>query len=297
LKKYISFDIGGTKVKHGLLLENGSILSKGNYDTHCTNLESFLKDIVDTINMYKKNHHIRGVGISLPGYINPATGYSELAGSVTALNNKNLKSLLEKKVSLRVEIENDGNCAALAEKISGNGKKCSDFICILLGTGIGGGIFINGKLLHGHSFRGGEFGYMITQAGREQCDIWHCNASTAALIHSYKKLKGISDSKNIKGETIFLEAVTDPSIKRLIDDWARNISYGIFNLAATLNPEKILIGGGVSSQQGLLSTIKNKLNQIHWWKDIQVPVERCKYQNDAGMIGALYHLLQKLNTE
>ncbi|MEY8193012.1 ROK family protein [Peribacillus simplex] len=294
MEKYICFDVGGTKVKHGLLLENGTILSQGSYSTPCTNLDKFIIKMVETINMYLRNNHVLGVAISLPGFINPNTGYSEQGGAVTALINQNLKNLLEAKVPLRVEIENDGNCAAIAEKTSGNAQNCTDFICVTIGTGIGGGIFVDGKLLHGHRFRGGEFGFMITQAnGKNFGDIWHSTGSTSALIRSYKKLKGISEYENVKGETVFSEATKSKSVKKLIDGWARNISYGIFNLAATLNPQKILISGGVSSQQDLLSTIKKQLDDLPWWNDIKIPVELCKYRNDAGMIGAMYHFIQK----
>ncbi|MBT2730357.1 ROK family protein [Bacillus sp. ISL-75] len=293
MKKYICFDIGGTKVKHGLLLENGTILSKDSYNTQCVNLEIFLEQMVETIKMYTTNNDVNGVAISLPGFINPHSGYSERAGAVTALDNQNLKTLLETRIPLQVEIENDGNCAALAEKISGNAQNCTDFICLTLGTGIGGGIFIDGKLLHGHSFRGSELGFIITQAGKYDGDILQSNASTTALIKSYKKLKGISEYEEINGEKVFLASVKHESVRRLIDDWAKNISYGIYNLAATLNPQKILIGGGVIAQQGLLSNIKNHLDQLYWWKDIKIPVESCKHQNDAGMMGALYHFIQK----
>lgn len=294
VKKYISFDVGGTNVKHGLLLEDGTILSQGSYSTPCTNLDKFIIKMVDTINMYLRNNHVLGVAISLPGFINPYTGYSEQAGAVTALINQNLKNLLEAKVPLLVEIENDGNCAAIAEKTSGNAQNCTDFVCVTIGTGIGGGIFVDGKLLHGHRFRGGEFGFMITQAnGKNFGHIWHSTGSTSALIRSYKKLKGISEYENVKGESVFSEATKSKSVKKLIDEWARNISYGIFNLAATLNPQKILISGGVSSQQDLLSTIKKQLEELPWWNDIKIPVELCKYRNNAGMIGAMYHLIQK----
>ena len=149
--------------------------------------------------MYSINNDVRGVAISLPGFINPNTGYSVHGGAITALINQNLKSLLEARVSLQVEVENDGNCVALAEKTSGNAQNCSDFICITIGTGIGGGIFVNGKLLHGHSFKGGEFGYMITQAnGKDFGKILHSTASTSTLINKYKKLKGINEHEKIK---------------------------------------------------------------------------------------------------
>ncbi|AGK54352.1 ROK family protein [Bacillus sp. 1NLA3E] len=107
MKKYIAFDVGGTEVKHGLLLGNGTILSKDSYDTQCNNLAIFLNDMEKTIKMYTRTHQVLGVAISLPGSINPYTGFSERSGSITALSNKNLKQLLEQRISLQVEIEND----------------------------------------------------------------------------------------------------------------------------------------------------------------------------------------------
>ncbi|MED4229206.1 ROK family protein [Neobacillus cucumis] len=293
MKKFIAFDIGGTKVKHGLLAENGKFLSKGIYDTPSENLDTFLKLMVDTIREYTIDTAVSGVAISLPGFIDPYTGYSEKAGAITVLNDQNLKRLLGTKISLPIEIENDGNCAAIAEKISGNAQDCKDFICVTVGTGIGGGIFINGKLLRGHAFKSGEFGFMITQSqGTEK--ILHTNASTTALINSYKRLKGMNEWQKVDGETILFETKNDYAVKQLVEDWTRSISYGIFNLAATLNPEKILIGGGIFTQPALIYLVNQHLEQLSWWKEIQIPIESCKHQNDAGMLGAMYYLKQKL---
>ncbi|MEH7119635.1 ROK family protein [Neobacillus vireti] len=294
MKKYISFDVGGTKVKHGLLLEDGTFLSKGSYKTPRKDLDEFLQKKIETIQMYLQDHQVMGVAISLPGFINPNTGYSEQAGAVTALINQNLKSLLESKVPLHVEIENDGNCAAIAEKISGNAKECNDFICVTIGTGIGGGIYVDGKLLHGHRFRAGEFGFMITQAqGKDIGPNLHSAASTSSLISAYRTLKGISENEYVNANTVFLAAEESKSVRRLIDVWARKISYGIFNLASTLNPQKILIGGGITEQKNLLSIITQQLNELPSWDEINIPVELCKHRNNAGMIGAMYHFRQK----
>ena len=293
MKKYISFDVGGTKVKHGLLLEDGTFLAKGSYKTPRKDLDIFLQKKIEIIQMYLQDQ-VMGVAISLPGFINPNTGYSEQAGAVTALMNQNLKRLLESKIPLRVEIENDGNCAAIAEKISGNAKECNDFICVTIGTGIGGGIYVGGKLLHGHRFRAGEFGFMITQAqGKDIGPNLHSAASTSSLISAYRTLKGISENEYVTANTVFLAAEESKSVRRLIDNWARKISYGIFNLASTLNPQKILIGGGITEQKNLLSIITQQLNELPSWDEINIPVELCKHRNNAGMIGAMYHFRQK----
>lgn len=293
MKKYISFDVGGTKVKHGLVLEDGSILSKGSYPTVCDDLEVFLVDMVKTITEYNEEHEVEGVAISLPGFINPSTGFSERAGSIIALDGKNLKELLEAIVPLRVEIENDGNCSALAERWSGNAVGCEDFICYTIGTGIGGGIMVNGKVVHGHTFRGGEFGFMLTEAGVKGKEMLHTNSSTTSLIKRYKKYKGMDEEVTVEGETIFAEAVENKEVDELINDWLQHISYGLFNLAVTLNPQKILIGGGVSARDGLIDQIKEKMEELEWWKFLKVEIAPCKHRNDAGMIGAVYHFMMK----
>ncbi|OIJ12072.1 hypothetical protein BKP37_14415 [Anaerobacillus alkalilacustris] len=293
MKKYISLDVGGTKVKHGLLTEEGTILSKGSYYTNCSELDTFVSDMIQTIIKYATTNEISGVAVSLPGYINPSTGYSEKAGSIIALDGQNLKKLLEDKIPYHVEIENDGNCAALAEKWNGHAQDCSDFIVVTIGTGIGGGIFVNGQILHGHSFRGGEFGFMITRGGMKN-DIMHFNASTSSLVQAYKQLKKIDKDEKVAGEVVFSKAIEEGDVQELINKWLESISFGIYNLAATLNPQKILIGGGVSARESLVGDISDQLGQLEFWNEVKVPIEACKHRrNDAGMIGALYHFIQE----
>lgn len=293
MKKYISFDVGGTKVKHGIVLEDGSILTKGSYSTNREDLEVFLVEMVKTITQYQEEHEVEGVAISLPGFINPSTGFAERAGAVISLDGKNLKELLEAIIPLRVEIENDGNCSALAEKWNGNAVGCEDFICYTIGTGIGGGIVVNGKVVHGHTFRGGEFGFMLTEAGEKGKEMLHSNSSTTSLISRYKNYKGIGKEVTVEGETIFAEALENKEVDDLINDWLKHISYGLFNLAVTLNPQKILIGGGVSARDGLIEQIKEKLEELEWWSFLKVEIAPCKHRNDAGLIGAVYHFMTK----
>ncbi len=293
MKKYISFDVGGTKVKHGIVLEDGTIVTKGSYSTTCDDLEVFLVDMVKMIMEYKEAHEVEGVAISLPGFINPSTGFAERAGAITALDRKNLKELLEAMVPLRVEIENDGNCSALAERWSGNAVGCDDFICYTIGTGIGGGIMVNGKIVHGHTFRGGEFGFMLTQADVRGKEMLHTNSSTTSLIKRYREYKGLEKDVKVEGESIFSEAAENQEVDQLIHDWLEHISYGLFNLAVTLNPQKILIGGGVSAREGLIEQIQEKLEELEWWGFLKVEIAPCKHRNDAGMIGAVYHFMNK----
>jgi beta-glucoside kinase len=287
MKKYIVFDVGGTKVKHGLIGEDGRFLEKSAYPTEREDLDRFVADMVEAIRRYRDAHAVEGIAISLPGYINIDTGYSEKAGAVTALHKKNLKEILEERVHLPVEIENDGNCAAIAEKVSGNAQDCDDFICMTIGTGIGGGIYLNGDIYRGRRFMAGEYGMMITYLDGGTMRNMHETSGTASLVFQYRQLKNLQEP--VEGEKIFAEAKTDPDVKALLDRWIGHIARGVYNLVVTLNPEKMLIGGGVSAQPYLIEEINRQLEGYEFWEDFKIPVVPCKYRNDAGMLGAFYH--------
>lgn len=290
---YVVFDVGGTKTKHGVMDRNGELITSGDYVTNCRQLEPFLEDMENVVKEYQRTWDIKGIAMSLPGFVDSQTGYTEFAGAIIALNGQNVKTLLEEKTSLRVEVENDANCAALAEKFSGHAKECDSFICMTLGTGVGGGIFAGGELVRGASFRGGEFGMMLTETENGQFTTLNSSASTAGLIRSYKEQQGIPQSQQIDGQEIFEKAKHDPAIEKMIDQWYKRIAIGIYNVATVLNPEKILIGGGVSARPDLIPNIEKHLHTLHAWKNIQVTLETCYYFNQAGMMGALYHFLIK----
>lgn len=292
MDKYIAFDVGGTNVKHALLFEDSNIINNGKYKTDCTDLAAFLDGMFHTILTYKKKHDIKGIAISLPGYINPKTGYSENAGFIEALHNQNIKKMLEEKLGIAVTVENDGNCAALAEKWNGNAVECKNFICMTIGTGIGGGIMINDALLHGARFKGGEFGHMYIQTKDGLKENLHKSASTSALISAYRQLKQLNLSEKVDGEEIFKEAESNKEVQKVMQQWYKNISYGVFNLAVTFNPEKILIGGGVSERNELIYHVVKHLETIPRWEEFKVPIDACKHKNNAGVIGALHHFLK-----
>ncbi|GLC89554.1 ROK family protein [Lysinibacillus piscis] len=287
MTKYIVFDCGGTKIKHGIINANGELLTKDAYKTVRDNLAVFLDNMLLTIRNYQQNHDIAGIAISMPGYVDIDTGYLERAGAITALDGQNMKQLLEAEFSLPVEIENDGNCVALAEKISGNAQECQNFVCMTIGTGIGGGLYLNGDIYRGYRYRAGEYGAMLTAFHSECMLDMHVTASFSKLLFTYKAYKKVQG--HVEGAQIFAEAMTDTAVKELVDQWIQHISRGVYNLAVTLNPEKILIGGGVSAQTYLLEEINRQLEKYELWQAFKIPVEPCHYRNDAGLLGAFYH--------
>lgn len=293
---YIAFDVGGTYVKHGVITEGGKILVKDKYPTDCEDSDNFLESIKGVIEEYSKEYNIEGIAMAMPGIIDVNTGHMKEAGAVFSLYGKNMKELLKKVTDLPVEIENDANCVALAEKFNGNAVECTDFICMTIGTGIGGGIVLNDRIHHGRGFIGGEFGHMRINSINPQENL-HENCSTSALIHMYKKYADIDASEVVSGKEVFEAANKDEGVAAILNKWYENISLAIFNLSVTLCPEKILIGGGVSERKEFLDRIEDYLKEYEKWNNIDVKLGICKHKNDAGMLGALYHLLSRKNKD
>lgn len=295
MKEYLALDIGGTNVKYGIVNEIGEVVKKGVYDTVVETEEKFIGDIINVFNQYK-NKNLEGLAISMPGFIDGKNGIPSVCYAINVMEGKEMKKILEEKTGIRVEVENDGKCVALAEKFTGNAIECSDFICLTIGTGIGGGIFLNNKLIRGNTFSAGEFGFMINRditKDNEDFQTFSENSSTNSLIRRYKKYKNIDDNIIVEGKEVFENAKVDKNIEVIIKDWLKSLALGIFNLSATLNPEKILIGGGISSKEGIVEDILGELNNIKYWNDVKCKIELCKHKNDAGLIGAVYNFCNR----
>ena len=290
MRKIISIDVGGTFIKYGLVDEAGNVLCKNKMETIQKTAEGFVNELCEIANLYKEHKDILGIAISMPGFINNIEGIPLVCSVLRFIEGYKLQEELSLRTNLKVRIENDANCVALAEKFSGNARECEDFICITIGTGIGGGIYLNNKLIRGKQFKGGEFCYMITKdkAGYQKLNE---NSSMTALIKMYKEYKKISDTEKVLGSDIFKEAEKDEDIKAIINEWYGNIARMIYNVSSMLNPEKILIGGGVSAREELISELQNALNEIPWWKHVSCTIEKCKHENDAGLIGAAYNFI------
>ena len=287
METVVCFDIGGTAVKYGLLDLNGKILEKSSFDTNIKDSQEILNNMSKIINNYIVNKNVVGISISSPGFVNTNTGEIVDGTIIEGFIGLNIKKYFEDKYKLPVAVDNDANCATIAEHKLGNGTDCKNMVCVTIGTGIGGGIYINNKLLRGSTFQGGEFGFMRCNEKGMYSNI----ASTLALIKEYMKYKNLD--KAVDGQVVFNDGEKDSKVKEIINEWYGLIATGIYNLSATLNPEKILIGGGVSEREEFIEEVVNALEKIEAWNDVKCVIERCKHKNDAGMIGAVYNLLNE----
>ncbi len=203
MKRYLAIDIGGTSTKYSLADSSGVFLDKNEISTGATSDEQ-LNILVNLIDSYKKSNDIAGVAICIPGFV-------DLKGNVIRVNaisgfvNYPLKEKLEFLTGVNIEIENDANCVALAEKFKGNAIDSNDFIAITLGTGIGAGIFTNGKLLRGNSFMSGEVGFMITR-GISNNIPFNCRWEAISSVSALRKRVAMRLEKSLKevsGEYVF----------------------------------------------------------------------------------------------
>jgi len=258
----------------------------------------FISSIIDVVETYQKTCQLDGIALSMPGFIDINTGFASEAGAIDCMWDTNIKTQLQAHTDLPIEIENDANCVAMAEKFLGAALDCEHFVCITVGTGIGGGIFVNGKIYRGHTFGAGEFGYMNTAAykGTVTFPDLSGTGATSALIGRYKEYKNIPKDTLIEGIEVFEQAKRDTGVQQIIEDWYLHLSQGIYNLVCTLNPQKILIGGSISARgEELTTNLEKYLCQMPSWALFDVSVELCHFKEEAGLMGAIYHFFEMQN--
>lgn len=275
--------------------ESGVFVEKASVPTP-KDIETFIDTVDKLVKNFERSQPLSGIALSMPGAVNVETGVIEGASAVPYVHGPNIQQLIQERTSLQVELENDANCASLAEGWMGAAKDVKDYICIVIGTGIGGALVFDRKIRHGSNLHGGEFGYMIMEDYLEQPlgESWSSLGATAALVRKVAKRKGI-DSSLLDGKKVFEMAdCGDEEVQDEIKKFIKRIAVGIFNLQYAIDPEKILIGGAISQREGLIEQINETLSQMkNNMHRLSVQVERCQFGNDSNLIGALYHYLQR----
>lgn len=294
IDKYIALDVGGSAIKYGLLNKYGEILEKGNIVTDNEDIDKFIFDIKSIVEKYIKSENIKGLACSFPGAVNQKTGFIEGVSAVPCIHNVNMKKLLSEATALEISMENDANCSALAEGWIGAAKDVDNFISIVLGTGIGGAVVIDKKILRGKNLHGGEFGFIqVTDEKGENGlgNVWSRVASTGALIRRVANRKNI-DVSDLTGQLVFEMEKDDEEVKEEFAEWFKVLAKGIYNIQYILDPEKILIGGGISARKDFIDRLNQYLELMkNKESTLDIKVEKCEFDNDANLIGALYNFL------
>ncbi len=285
--KILAFDIGGTEIKYALCDESFNLSEKNSIPTNAR--EGGARIIERIVKIIKTFDGIDRIGISTAGQVDSKKGEIIFAtDSIPGYTGTKIKEIIEAETDIPTAVENDVNSAALGEAVFGAAKGYSDFICLTYGTGIGGAIYQNNKLVTGSSFSAGEFGHMITHAGGKCCTCGGCGcyeayASVTALV------KSVSDKLDVKlnGREIF-ENFNNAEIKILINSWIDEIVIGLMSLTYIFNPPLIVVGGGIMNEAYITDEINNRLQKLLMPSYKKVKVVKALMGNDANKLGAAY---------
>lgn len=279
--KYIVMDIGGTYIKHAVMDENYNESLAGETPTKL-DPEEFLAQLVGVIKSYGEGYG--GVAISMAGFINPVTGENTDYGCSERFTKYNLKEKLKELTGYNVSIENDSNCAALAEVLFGSAKGRSTVCAMTVGTGIGGAIIIDGKLFRGRNFKAGEFGFALTGYEIEDGKIVPRYAKATSMLS--KRVSELLGEK-VEGKQIFPMIDSNPKVKEIYDFWLREIALCIGNVCEALDPEIFLVGGGVSANPRFMADLKATVYEMFEKLEEFTEIVPCSMGNNAGKVGAL----------
>ena len=288
-------DVGGTFIKYACMNENSEFLSHGKISTPMSGREEFINTIVD---IFESMPSTEGIAISLPGIIDSDKGLCITSGALTYNNNFFVVEALQKRLPVKITIENDAKCAAIAEMTLGSLKDVNDGFVMVFGTYIGGTFIKDRKIHKGKHFSAGEVSFIVTDKDGNivDSDIFGNQCGTLGLCRLYAKSKNLPIEK-VDGMKVF-EAVHngDEIAIDCLNKVTRRIAVQITNLQAILDPQRFAIGGGISAQQIFIDYIRKHLEELYTNSVIDLPraeVVACKFLNDANLIGALQYYLAK----
>ena len=286
----VAIDIGGTYIKTGLLTINGERLQLEKLNMPREDYRLVIPQLISHIEKYYANQ-FQGIGISSTGLVDPISQEIGMMSPLYEGFGKTLVKNLRDCFGVPVTVENDGNCALLAEKWIGKGQACTNLVMIVLGTSVGGALMINDQLVKGSHLMAGELGYMLFPTKEKPWEIWSIAGSTKTLVTQVSNQKG----KILDGyEVIELYHQQDAQTQRHVAAFIEKLAVGCYNLQYILDPEKILIGGGISHNAFLLPALRQKIQEISGEipSNIRIPsVEMCQFGNESNLIGACYYWL------
>lgn len=307
----IGVDLGGTNISVGVVDEDFNIIGRGKTKTNSPRpAEEIFEDIAKCISMAADDagislDDVNVIGVGTPGSVNDETGYIDYSNNLR-FDKVPAKQMLEELTGKSCFFANDASCAALGELYAGAGKGCKNLIAITLGTGVGSGIVIDGKVFRGTNSAGGEIGHTVINVNGAECTCgrkgcWESYASATALIAQTKQaMKENPESKmwncagndieSVNGRTAFdAMRMGDEAAKAVVDKYIYYVAVGIINVINVFQPDVLCVGGGICNEgETLLAPIRKYVVEERYSKYAQKQTEICKAQlgNDAGIIGA-----------
>lgn len=285
MKKVLAIDIGGTFIKYGLVDTSYQLSCQGKVSTPYESKEHFIETLYG---IYKEfQEEVEGIAISAPGAIDVSQGYMRTAGMLVYLNGFPIVEELSKKCDgVKVTVENDARSATLCEYKLGAGKGCDSLVSMIFGSGIGGGVIIDGKLLYGKQIIAGEFSPILCNMNAND---YTSLASSFSTLTTVQKLQSRKGDETLTGEDMMrLYREEDKDTVEVVEEWCEVIAKWCYNIDCLYNPDCICIGGGISLDTLFYDIIMKYIDII---KDkayvFRKPVVKlCSYHNDANLLGA-----------
>lgn len=314
-KWLVGVDLGGTTTKLAIMTVSGEIINKWEIVTDTKNQgKNIIKNMAISIEdklkeLGKTKESIKGIGIGTPGPVNLTTGVVYNAVNLGWKENYPLKALLEEEIGLPVKADNDANCAALGEMWKGSGAGAENLVCVTLGTGVGGGVIVDGKIVQGAKGAAGEIGHMTVRAeGGAPCNCGKSGcletiASATGIVRQV--MEKLNNEKNLAGEIVNKYQLTGKITAKDVFDAGRNgdslalsiiehtavhLGLALASIGNILNPEKIVLGGGVSKAGDILmQPVMNNFKKFAFSSVAQSTIIfPASLGNDAGIYGAAW---------
>ncbi|WP_025724509.1 ROK family protein [Acholeplasma granularum] len=288
MKNYLTFDIGGTEIKYGIINELNEFLFKDKFPSKGPLGGKFiLEDILLKVEALK-HYNPQGIAISSAGVINSDTG--EVLSATNSIMNYigiNIVEYLSSKTGLKVSAINDVNAMALCEATLGGAKNSKVSIALTIGTGIGGAILIDNHIFEGVAYNAGEFGLMLINEEKYE-DL----AATSVLVRKAQEVFGDQVKNGLDVYNLYDNK--NPKAIELVQKFYNNLSIGLANLTYIFNPDMIVIGGGITGRKSFI----DELNEFFIPKITPnlrkyTKLVAATHKNDSGMIGAFIHFKEK----
>lgn len=308
---YLGVDIGGTAVKYGLVDENGQVVSTEEYQVDFDGyqtpiLETVLRTSKDYLNRHRGDGKpLLGIGVSATGQIDVKEGcVAGTGGNIRNWGGSRIRKAYMEAFGRPCTVINDANSVALGEMWTGAARGYTDFAVITVGTGIGGGIVADGRLLQGKRGFGGEIGHLIIAGDGRRCTCGNCGcleqyASVTALVRRVGERCPELAGKTLNGRVIFeLAGNGHENVSAVIKEWIADLSRGIISLVHLLNPQLILLGGGVSTRQELFIRPLSERVMAGLMPNFaeHLEIRGAALGNTAGLIGAVYYLKKTMDS-
>lgn len=295
MTKYLSIDIGGTNVKYAELNEAGDVIAKDKVKTQ-QNLDDFLAEIDQIVEKFQADG-LSGIAFCAPGKIEDTT--IRFGGALPFLDGVDFAKRYE-KLGLPIAVVNDGKASALAESWLGSLKGVKNGAAIVLGTGVGGGIIVNGQLLAGEHFQAGELSFGILNVDKTGYDAMAGSYGSAVqMVERVNQAIGNADATDGLAAFAAINA-GQPEAVAIFKNYCKNVAYLILNVQSVVDLKRIAIGGGISAQDAVIDGIRGAIDEIR--EEIPIikltltppEIVRAQFMNTANIYGALYNLLLKV---